>query len=52
MEKRKHTLHEKNNSILASTKDQKIFFDEIVNPQKPNDALKNASKNYANKCEK
>lgn len=38
-----HTIVEKYNLILASKKDQKIFFDSIINPQKPNDRLKKAA---------
>jgi uncharacterized protein (DUF1778 family) len=34
---------EKYNSILASRKDQEIFFNAIVNPQKPTDRLKKAA---------
>ena len=34
---------EKRNSILASKKDQKIFFEAIVNPQKANSSLKKAA---------
>lgn len=34
---------EKYNSILASSKDQEVFFDAITNPQKPNDKLKKAA---------
>lgn len=34
---------EKYNTILASRKDQEIFFNAILNPQKPNDRLKKAA---------
>jgi uncharacterized protein (DUF1778 family) len=34
---------EKYNTILASRKDQDIFFDAIINPPKPNDKLKKAA---------
>jgi uncharacterized protein (DUF1778 family) len=34
---------EKYNSILASRKDQEIFFNAIINPQKPTDRLKKAA---------
>jgi len=37
------TIIEKYNTILASKKDQEIFFNEITNPQKPNDRLKKAA---------
>jgi uncharacterized protein (DUF1778 family) len=34
---------EKYNTILASGKDQEVFFNAITNPQKPNDRLKKAA---------
>jgi len=37
------TIIEKYNTILASRKDQEIFFSAITNPQKPNDRLKKAA---------
>ena len=37
---------EKRNSILASKKDQEIFFEAIVNPQKPNNHLKKAALHF------
>jgi len=36
----------KHNQIIASEKDQKLFFDAIINPPKPNKNLLNAAKNY------
>ena len=39
---------EKYNSILASRKDQEIFFNAITNPQKPNDRLKKAAMRFNN----
>ncbi len=35
-----------NSKIIASKREQKILFDEIVNPSTPNKALKNAALNY------
>ncbi len=32
--------------ILASKRDQEIFFDALMNPPKPNEALKKAMKQY------
>jgi uncharacterized protein (DUF1778 family) len=32
--------------ILASKRDQKIFFQSVMNPQKPNEKLKKAALNY------
>jgi uncharacterized protein (DUF1778 family) len=37
---------EKHNAILASKKDQKIFFDSIMNPAKPNARLRKAAQRY------
>lgn len=37
---------EKHNSILASKKDQEIFFKAIMNPQEPNSNLQEAAKRY------
>jgi uncharacterized protein (DUF1778 family) len=37
---------EKHNAILASKKDQEIFFNAIMNPGKPNAKLKKAAKRY------
>lgn len=36
----------KHNQIIASEKDQKIFFEAIINPPKPNKNLLKAAKNY------
>ena len=35
-----------NDSILASKRDQEIFFDAILNPDKPNKELRSAAKRY------
>ena len=40
------TIVQTNNSILASKKDRKIFFDAIINPPKPNKNLIGAAKKY------
>ncbi len=37
---------EKHNSILASKKDQELFFKAIMNPQKPNANLKKAANRF------
>lgn len=37
---------EKENRILASERDRKIFFDSIFEDQEPNQALKDATKRY------
>ena len=37
---------EKHNAILSSEADRKVFFDALINPPKPNKALKEASKSY------
>ncbi|RYZ51237.1 MAG: DUF1778 domain-containing protein [Chitinophagaceae bacterium] len=43
-----HKIEEKHSRILASEKDKKIFFDALMNPPKPNPALKRAFKKYNN----
>jgi uncharacterized protein (DUF1778 family) len=37
---------EQHNAILATDRDRKLFFDALVNPPKPNKALKEAAKHY------
>ncbi|MCF6405610.1 DUF1778 domain-containing protein [Chitinophaga filiformis] len=37
---------EKHNAILASQRDQEVFFDAIMNPGKPNKSLKEAAARY------
>jgi uncharacterized protein (DUF1778 family) len=37
---------ENHNTVLASKKDQAVFFDAIMNPQKPNTTLKKAALRY------
>lgn len=37
---------EKHNLILSTKKDQEIFFDALITPPAPNDALKKAAKRY------
>ena len=37
---------ESHNTVLASKRDQAIFFDAIMNPQKPNTKLKKAALRY------
>lgn len=37
---------EEHDKIISSKRDQNIFFDEIINPSKPNSALKNAAFRY------
>ncbi|MDH7463914.1 DUF1778 domain-containing protein [Chitinophagaceae bacterium 26-R-25] len=39
-------ITEEHNKILATQKDKKIFFDALMNPPKPNQALKKAFKKY------
>jgi len=45
-QERANAIIAQHNMILASQKDQEIFFDNIVNPPKPNANLKQAFKNY------
>ncbi len=37
---------EKHNAILSSEADRELFFDALINPPKPNKALKEASQRY------
>lgn len=37
---------EDHNKVLSSKIDQKIFFDALINPKKPNKKLKSAMMNY------
>jgi uncharacterized protein (DUF1778 family) len=37
---------EKYNTILASRKDQEVFFNAIINPKKPTDRLKKAATRF------
>ena len=37
---------EEHSRIISSKREQKIFFDEIINPSKPNSALKKAAFRY------
>jgi uncharacterized protein (DUF1778 family) len=39
---------EKHEKILASNKDKDIFFNELLNPTKPNKVLKDAATRYKN----
>jgi uncharacterized protein (DUF1778 family) len=41
-----NAIIEHHNMILASLKDQEIFFNNIIDPPKPNENLKKAFKNY------
>lgn len=44
-EKAKEIVHEKE-QIIASERDSQVFFDAIINPNKPSKALKSALKGY------
>ena len=37
---------EEHNKIISSKRDSEIFFKELINPSKPNEALKNAAARY------
>jgi uncharacterized protein (DUF1778 family) len=43
---------EKHDRILSSKMDKKVFFDELLNPEKPNKALKEAAFKYNNLVKK
>ena len=47
-QKQADKIIENHNKILASNTDRKIFFDALLNPEKPNNKLKSAMKNYNN----
>lgn len=40
------SIVEKHNAILSSEADREIFFDALINPPKPNKALREASQRY------
>ncbi len=42
------SIVEKHNQILASQKDQELFFDALITPQEPNDSLKIAASRFRN----
>lgn len=44
-------IAEEHNRILASRKDKKVFFEALMNPPKPNQALKKAFTKYKNAFE-
>ena len=46
VQEKANKIIEENNKIISSKREQKIFFDEIVNPSSANLALKNAALNY------
>ncbi len=39
-------IFEENSRLLASRRDEEIFFNAITNPPQPNDSLKKAAKRY------
>jgi uncharacterized protein (DUF1778 family) len=41
---------EEHNKIISSKRDAEIFFNELVKPSKPNEALKNAAARYNKKA--
>lgn len=43
---RAQMIIQKSETILASQKDKKIFFDALINPPEPNDALISAAREY------
>lgn len=45
MEAATHII-EKHKALLVSSKDQRVFFDALTNPPKPNKALIQAAKDY------
>ena len=47
-EKAKHIMEERE-QVLASQKDSEVFFNAIMNAEKPNNDLSDAAKHYKNK---
>lgn len=45
-EQQANQIVEKHNTILASKKDQEVFFDALINPQPANERLKKAARRY------
>lgn len=46
LQSRASEIVEEHNQILASKKDQEVFFNALQNPPEPNEALKEALKEY------
>jgi uncharacterized protein (DUF1778 family) len=46
IEEKAKQIIEEHNRILASKRDQEIFFNELINASKPKNALKNAALRY------
>ncbi|MFT6718245.1 MAG: hypothetical protein ACJAY8_000637 [Sphingobacteriales bacterium] len=46
VQQRAQQIIKENELIIASERDSEIFFDSLVNPKAPNDALLNAAKKY------
>jgi uncharacterized protein (DUF1778 family) len=45
-EQQANQIVERHNTILASKRDQKVFFDALINPQPANERLKKAARRY------
>jgi uncharacterized protein (DUF1778 family) len=46
LQEKSKEIVEEHNKIIASKRDQEIFFNELTNPSKPNKALTDAVKRY------
>ena len=46
LQEKSKEIVEEHNKIIASKRDQEIFFNELTNPSKPNQALTDAVKRY------
>ncbi len=46
VQKKAKEIIKESETILASKRDSEIFFDALMNPESPNEALKNAAKKY------
>jgi uncharacterized protein (DUF1778 family) len=46
VQEKANTIIREHNTILASEKDQELFFDALMNPQGPNEKLRDAAERY------
>ncbi len=46
LEKEAELIEEKHNKLLASEKDRELFFNALLTPEEPNEALKSAFDKY------
>ncbi len=46
VQEKANTIIQEHNTILATEKDRVLFFDALMNPQDPNEKLREAAKRY------